>query len=134
MIVKLSLVSGMGGDMRAIKVSQGWLRASHRAEDPDLTQDMRPFLTHAAVESIQPGSVYALRIELIPMSFLVRKGDRVRLEISNQDSTITDAPMTHWYGQKVGTDTYHHNPTHPSCLRLHECSRTATTGGPLRGA
>lgn len=35
--------------------------------------------------------------------------------------------MTHWYGQKVGTDTYHHDARHPSCLRLHERLRAANT-------
>ena len=42
------------------------------------------------------------------MSVLVRAGERLRLEISNWELSITEAPMTHWYGQKVGTDTYHH--------------------------
>jgi uncharacterized protein len=126
-IVKLSLVSGEGEKSRAIKVSQGWLRASHRTEDPELTEDMRPFHTHAAIESISPNTIYSLRIELLPMSFLVDVGDRIRLEISNQDSLIADAPMTHWYGQKIGNDTYHHNLDHPSVLRLHERPRSRSS-------
>ena len=125
-IAKLSLVPGDGGV--AIKVSQGWLRASHRAEDPDLTTDMRPFLSHQRDEPVEPGAVYRLRIELLPMSFLARAGDRIRLEISNQDSLIADAPMTHWYGQKVGTDTYHHGGPYPSAIHVHE--RTRETGAP----
>jgi predicted acyl esterase len=133
-IVKLSLLSATGGGPHAIKVTQGWLRASHRAEDPELTQDMRPFLRHSAAEPIEPGIIYALRIELLPMSFLVRRGDRIRLEISNQDSLIADAPMTHWYGQKVGTDTYLHNSIHPSSIRLHERPRNAAAGRrPVKG-
>lgn len=31
--------------------------------------------------------------------------------------------MTHWYGKKVGTDTYHHDTARPSRLRLHERPR-----------
>jgi uncharacterized protein len=81
---------------------------------------MRPFLKHDRIDTIQPGQVYKFRIEMLPMSFSVRKGERMRLEISNWESAITEAPMTHWYGQKVGADTYHHNRIHPSCLRLHE--------------
>ena len=50
----------------------------------------------------------------------IRNADRIQLEITNQDSAITDAPMTHFYGTKVGTDTYHHDRLHPSALRLHE--------------
>jgi uncharacterized protein len=122
-IVKLSLLP-MGSDKPPmIKVSQGWLRASHRAEDAALTKDMRPFFTHDRIEPITPGQVYELRIELLPMSFLVAKGERMRLEISNWESAITEAPMTHWYGQKVGTDTYHHNSAHLSQIRLHERPR-----------
>jgi len=63
------------------------------------------------------------------MSFLVRRGERIRLEISNWESTITEAPMTHWYGQKVGADTYHYNALHPSRLRLHERPRNTKTAG-----
>jgi len=36
---------------------------------------------------------------------------------------IIDAPMTHWYGQKVGTDTYHHDKAQPSRLVLPERPR-----------
>ncbi len=126
-MVKLSLLSEGEDKPHVIKVSQGWLRTSHRAEDPALTTEMRPFHKHDRVEPIEPGTVYELRVELIPMSVLVRRGERLRLEISNWESAITEAPMTHWYGQKVGTDTYHHNARHPSCLRLHERPRAVNT-------
>ena len=124
-MVKLSLLSVGDGKPPAIKVTQGWLRASRRAEHPDLTTGMRPFLRHDREEPITPGQTYELRIELLPMSALVRAGDRLRLEISNWESAQTEAPMTRWYGQKVGTDTYHHDATRPSRLRLHERPRKA---------
>lgn len=123
MIVKLSLLPEGDDKPPSIRVSQGWLRASHRAEDPALTTELRPFLSHQRAEPIKPGQVYEFRIELVPMSVLVRAGERLRLEISNWESAITEAPMTHWYGQKVGTDTYHHDAAHPSRLRLHERPR-----------
>lgn len=43
-MVKLSLLPQGEDKPRFMKVSQGWLWASHRAEDADLTSDMRPFL------------------------------------------------------------------------------------------
>lgn len=122
-MVKLSLLEEADGTPPFTRVTQGWLRASHRAEDLDLTTEMRPFLKHDAADAIEPGKVYELRIELLPMSVLVRIGDRLRLEISNWESAQTEAPMTHWYGQKVGTDTYHHSAAYPSRLRLHERMR-----------
>jgi predicted acyl esterase len=127
-IVKVTLLTDVPGRPRVTKVTQGWLRASHRAEDSERTTDMRPFHTHDRVAPIEPGTIYELRVELLPMSVFVRKGERLRVEISNWDSPIADAPMTHWYGQKVGSDTYHHNADHPSCLRLHERPRSPASG------
>ncbi len=116
--VKLSLLPAPGRPGPARKMSQGWLRASHRREDPALTQELRPFHTHDRAEPVAPGQVVELRIELMPMGFVVQPGERLRLEITNNDSTMIDQPMTHWYGQKVGTDTYHHDRLHPSRLLL----------------
>ena len=126
-MVKLSLLPSDSDKPPFVRVSQGWLRASHRAEDPDLTTAMRPFLIHDQAEPIEPGQTYELWVELMPMSVLVRRGERLRLRISNWESAITEAPMTHWYGQKVGTDTYHHDAAHPSRLCLHERPRGALT-------
>lgn len=120
LIVKLSLVTQGTRPSGGTKVSQGWLRASHRMEDPSLTTEMRPFHKHDRIEPLEPGQIYELHLELMPMSFLVRKGDRIRLDISNQDSLIADVPMTHWYGSKVGSDTYHHNTAKPSHIKIHE--------------
>jgi len=114
--VKLMLLPAGGG--LPIQVTRGWLRAGHRKEDPALTSDLRPFHTHDAVDPIAPGEIYKMRVELFPMSVQVNPGDRLRLEITNWDSTLLDQPMIHWYGKKVGTDTYHHSPAHPSHLLL----------------
>jgi uncharacterized protein len=126
-MVKVSLLKQGDNPPPALKISQGWLRASHRAEDPALTTEMRPFFKHDRAEPTAPGEVYELRIELLPMSVLVKQGDRLRVEISNWESAQTEAPMTHWYGQKAGTDTYHHDAAHPSRLRLHERPRGPAT-------
>ena len=44
---------------------------------------MRPFLRHHGEEPIEPGRACPLRVELLPMSVLVRRGEPLRLEISN---------------------------------------------------
>src|ERR1700687_682050 len=94
-----------------------------------LTTEMRPFHKHDKAEPIEPGAVHKLRIELLPMSVLVRRGACLRLEITNWESAITEAPMIHWYGQKVGSDTYYHNAANPSHMRLHERPRRTETVG-----
>lgn len=123
-MVKIQVLSPSPHGLRPRKVTQGWLRASHRAEDPAMTQAMRPFHSHQKAEPVDPGKPYELRIELLPMSFLVRQGERLRLEISNYESQLIDQPMIHWYGQKVGADTYHHDSAHPSRVLLPERART----------
>ena len=46
-------------------------------------------------------------------------GHRIRLEISNGDSPLTDAPFQHQYMiNKVGRDTIHHSAKYPSQLIL----------------
>ncbi|HLH78274.1 MAG TPA: CocE/NonD family hydrolase [Candidatus Binataceae bacterium] len=127
-IVRLSTLSAAPGGRPHVRIeSQGWLRASRRIEDPALSTPMRPFFSHQRAEPVTPGQVYELRIELLPMSFLVRAGERLRLDISNNDSQVLDAPSTHWYGLKVGRDTYHHDATYPSRLILPERHRQART-------
>lgn len=66
-------------------------------------------MKHDCAEALTLGRVYELRIELLPMSAAVRERPRLRMEISNWESAITEAPMTHWCCRKVGTGTSHHS-------------------------
>ncbi|WP_149086592.1 CocE/NonD family hydrolase [Pseudomonas prosekii] len=120
LFIKVTVLPVLGQPGVPRKVTQGWLRASHRHEDPQLTRDIQPFHTHDRIDPLVPGEVYELRLELLPMSFVVKPGQRIRLEITNHDSALLDQPMTHWYGQKVGSDTYWHDAAFPSRLILQE--------------
>ena len=103
----------------SVNVSKGWLRASHRDKDAARSTPHRPIYTHADPQPIEPGRVYRYEIEAMPFSNLFRKGHRIRLEIVNGDSPLTDSIFTHqylWY--KVGTDTFHHDAERPSRLWL----------------
>lgn len=130
-VVRLAVLGDapVGGGAAAERVTQGWLRASHREEDAFLSTPMRPFHSHRRLSPVEPGQVYELRIALLPMSFLVRAGERLRLEISNGDSPLTEGRLFQWYGLKAGTDTYYHSPTHPSRLHLPEQRTPAASLG-----
>ncbi len=100
-------------------VSKGWLKASHREKDEERSTDIRPFYTHRNPQPLTPGQVYQFDIEVLPISYVFRKGHRIRLEMANGDSALTDAVFTHPYHPTlIGTDTIHHDAAHASCILL----------------
>ncbi len=56
---------------------------------------------------------------MLPISYVFRKGHRIRLEIVNGDSSMTDGVFSHpYHPTQIGSDTIHHDPAHASCLLL----------------
>jgi predicted acyl esterase len=66
-------------------IAQGWLRASHRKLDPDLTLPYRPYHTHDEKQPLTPNVPVELDIELWPTSIVVPAGYRVALTIRGKD-------------------------------------------------
>ncbi len=100
-------------------VSKGWLRASHREKDLAHSTSYRPFYTHRNPQPIQPGKVYKFEIEVQPASYVFKRGHRIRLEVVNGDSAVTEGLFPHQYFYyKVGTDTIYHDAERPSRLLL----------------
>jgi predicted acyl esterase len=53
------------------------------------------------------------------MGYLFKRGNRLRVEIANHDSAVTDKHFNHFYKpSKMGTDTIRHDDRYPSCLSL----------------
>ena len=91
-------------------MSKGWLNASHREKDEERSTPTRPFYTHTNPQPIKPGEIYEFDIEVLPVSYVFKKGHRIRLEIANGDSAATDSVFTHPYHPTLmGTDTFHHD-------------------------
>jgi predicted acyl esterase len=110
---------GKGLNPASYWITKGWLRASHRALDPDKSTEMEPYHSHVQAQPIEPRKVYRFDISIEPMAHRFKKGNRVRLEIVNGDSVVTDVLWTHYYvPSKIGTDTIHHSAEHPSALTL----------------
>jgi predicted acyl esterase len=101
-------------------VAKGWLKASHRAIDDVMSEKLgRTMYSDERPKLLNPGQVYKLDICLTGCAHLFRKGNRIRLDVSNTDSGLTDgqfASIYHW--EKVGTDTYYHSQACPSRLIL----------------
>ncbi len=66
-------------------IGQGWLRASHRRLDLDLTRPYRPYHTHDREEPLAPGEVYELDVEILPTSLVIPKGYTIALTLQGKD-------------------------------------------------
>src|SRR5271163_4040039 len=66
-------------------IGQGWLRASHRQLDKNLSKPYRPYHTHAQKQPLKPGEVAELDVEIWPTSIVVPAGHRIALTIRGKD-------------------------------------------------
>ena len=125
-IVKLSEQFSQSADDRAKGiqpryrvVTKGWLRASHRAIDPKQSADYAPWYTHSKPKKLVPGKAYRFEIAVMPTAHLFGEGSRIRLELANGDSSVTESIFAHEYApNKVGRDTIYHDDERPSRLFL----------------
>lgn len=99
-------------------ITKGWLRASHRAVDPVLSRENAPWYRGTA-EPLTPGKIYRLDVALMPIAARLRRDHRIRIEISNADSALTEGVFTHAYrADQVGSYTLYQDSAHPSELTL----------------
>ena len=101
-----------GAQPRAVIVTKGCLRASHtlaaNARDEKLSTPDAPYYRHEAETFSQPGTLLRLEIPLRSMAYQFKKGSRIRVEIANTDTPVTEVVWAHTYNpQKMGTDTFH---------------------------
>jgi predicted acyl esterase len=71
-------------------VAQGWLRASHRELDPQLSREYRPYHTHRQAQKLSPGEPVQLDIELWPTSIVVPAGCRLALSVRGKDYVFAE--------------------------------------------
>ncbi|MET9880073.1 CocE/NonD family hydrolase C-terminal non-catalytic domain-containing protein [Actinacidiphila glaucinigra] len=131
-------------------VGAGWLRASHRATDPERSLPYRPWHTHDRPQPLTPGEVVALDVEIWPTSVVVPAGHRVALTVTGRDFELPgDGPWPSTYGVPMkghgiflhndpddrpsevfaGTTTLVSGPAHPSHLLLPFVPRNARPAG-----
>jgi len=66
-------------------IAQGWLRASHRKLDSELSLEYRPYHTHDEKQPLTPGKVYELDVEIWPTCIVVPAGYRIGLSVRGKD-------------------------------------------------
>lgn len=73
-------------------VGLGWLRASHRKLDTELTLPYRPYHTHDEKQPLKPGEPVELDIEIWPTCIVVPKGYRIGLSVRGCDYKYDGLP------------------------------------------
>ena len=78
-------VTFTGANEPAVPITQGWLRASHRKLEPDLSTSYRPYHKHDEVQKLEPDELYAIDVEIWPTSMVYPKGYRLVLTLQGKD-------------------------------------------------
>ena len=103
-------------------VALGWLRASHRAIDPEESSALQPFHPHDREDPIEPGTVVPVEIEFWPSSTLFRAGETLRLVVQGADIHDEGAPnlpfARHENARNSGSHRLHSGPGRESRLLL----------------
>lgn len=106
-----------GVQPQARLVTKGWLRASHREADPRMSRENAPWYKHTSPSPLEPGKVYDVDVAIMPTAALFKKGSRIRIEIANSDSILTEAIFAHaYYPDQVGSYTIVHDGDRTSRL------------------
>jgi predicted acyl esterase len=92
-------------------VAHGWLRASHRAVDPERTLPHRPWHPHDHLDPLVPGEAVPLDIEIWPTSVVVPAGYRLAVTVQGRDFEFAgDGPWPTSYGVEMkGHAIFLHN-------------------------
>jgi hypothetical protein len=94
-------------------IGLGWLRASHRKLDPDLSLPYRPYHAHDEWLPLTPGVPVELDVEIWPTSIVVPPGYRIGLSVRGKDYQYDAPPLEVpgvWYPM-TGVGPFRHD--HP---------------------
>ncbi len=78
-------LSDVAPDGSETLVTEGALRASHRALDHRQSTAVRPYHTHTDPRPIAPGRFYAYDVEIEPTAYRLAKGHRLQLRVTSTD-------------------------------------------------
>lgn len=108
---------GQGGWLEEY-VQKGWLRASHRTEDPTQSTPLRPYQTHqlSDVQPLVPGQPALMRVQIFPFSQVIRAGDALRITVE----APAVAPELWGFAALPGPaqNTVYTDTAHPSSMAL----------------
>ncbi|MCD2193162.1 CocE/NonD family hydrolase [Actinomycetospora endophytica] len=81
-------IPGVGPQGGPVPMAMGWLKASHRETDPELSEPHRPWHPHDREVPLPHGEPTLLEVEIWPTSITLAPGERLRLELVTGDSDL----------------------------------------------
>lgn len=114
-------------DLPERELTRGWLKASHRALNTEMSKPWKPFhtLTRSAQQPVVPGEIVEYKIEISSTANMFRRGHRIALEITSVDlptgvggqTNVVYIPF-HITSSKTTLHKVYHNERYPSNLLL----------------
>ena len=89
-------VTFIGSNDPRTPVGLGWLRASHRKLDAKRSLPYRPCHAHNERWWLKKGEVVECQVEVISTSIVIKKGNRLRLDITPKDG-VGSGHFTHYH-------------------------------------
>jgi len=83
-----SEVTFIGSNDPRVPVGLGWLRASHRKLDSELSRPYRPWHTHDEEWPLVPGEPVEVDVEIWPTSIVLPQGYRLALTVRGKDYEV----------------------------------------------
>lgn len=102
----------VGSNDPKVPIGLGWLRASQRKLNPDMSTPWRPWHSHDEAWPLTPGDPVALDVEILPTSIVVPVGYTLTLNLRGRDyehDEPSDLPGSPYPVKGVGP-FYHRNP------------------------
>jgi len=90
-------------------IAHGWLRASHRALDPELSEPYRPYHPHDRREPLTPGETYELDVEIWPTCIVAPAGYTLALTVRGKDYQYSDEVQRVGWFTMTGVGPFKHD-------------------------
>jgi predicted acyl esterase len=74
-------------------IGLGWLRASHRKLDPDMSQPWRPYHSHDELRPLKPDDPVELDVEIWPTCIVAPAGYHIGLTVRGNDYHYGGPPL-----------------------------------------
>jgi predicted acyl esterase len=119
-----------GANEPSAPLTLGWLRASHRKLDEQMSEPWMPYHPHLEEEPLEPGEVYPLDIEVWTASCVIEPGYRLALRVLGRDFDHgRGGIMSHLEIDMHGSGLWNHDVPEDRPAEVYDSEVTIYTGG-----